>query len=44
MEVNFNKPSIYSIKVQGELGDEWSGRLAGMQITVERKKEANPLA
>ena len=44
MEVNFNKPSIYSIKVQGELGDEWSGRLAGMQITVERKKEDKPIS
>lgn len=44
MEVNFNKPSIYSIKVQGELGEEWSGRLAGMQITIEQNKEGKPIS
>lgn len=43
MDDKFNKPATYVIKVQGELGDEWSSRLAGMQITVERKKEGKPI-
>ena len=38
MVTKFNKPAIYSIKVQGELGDEWASRLGGMQINVKRKK------
>ena len=44
MEVNFNKPAVYIIRVQGELGDEWSGRLGGMQITRERKKGAKTIS
>lgn len=44
MDVKFNKPATYAIKVHGELGDEWSSRLAGMQITVERKKEGKPIS
>lgn len=34
---NFSKSSIYEIKVLGELPEEWSDRLGGMQIVVERK-------
>ena len=44
MEVNFNKPAVYIIRVQGELADEWSGRLGGMQITQERKKGAKTIS
>lgn len=34
---NFNKSCIYEIRVLGELPEEWSDRLGGMQIIVERK-------
>ena len=43
MEVQFNKPAVYIIKVQGEIGDDWSNHLGGMQITVERKKGAKSI-
>jgi hypothetical protein len=44
MEVQFNKPAVYTIRVQGKLGDEWSGRLGGMQITQEEKKGAKTIS
>ncbi len=32
-DLEFGGPAIYRIVVQGLLGEEWSGRLAGMEIT-----------
>ena len=33
-DIEFGGPATYHIVVKGELGDEWSDRLAGMTITV----------
>lgn len=37
------KPASYSINVEGSLGDEWSGRLGGMQITTRPRGERKPV-
>ena len=36
-EFSFTKPAVYKIKIQGDLGEMWSDKLSGMQITVERE-------
>jgi hypothetical protein len=41
--LNNKKPAIYRIRVQGELDESWSGRLQGMQITIVRKNQENPV-
>jgi hypothetical protein len=41
--LNYSKPAVYRIRVQGELDDSWSGRLQGMQITIVRKNQENPV-
>lgn len=43
-EKKLSKPKIYKIKVQGELSADWSDRLAGMQITIERRKNRKPIS
>ena len=42
-EFSFRKPAVYKIIVQGELDESWSGRLAGLQIKVERSKDKKPI-
>jgi hypothetical protein len=32
--IKFENPGVYRIVVQGSLGENWSDRLAGMQITT----------
>jgi len=39
----FSKPAIYKIKVRGELPVEWSDRMGGLQITINRKKKKGPV-
>jgi hypothetical protein len=40
----FSKPAIYKIVVQGEVNDDFSRRLGGMQITIERKSGRSPVS
>ena len=37
-EFRFQTRAMYKIKVQGELKEEWSERLQGMQINVDRSQ------
>ena len=39
-----SKPKIYRIKVLGELSADWSDRLEGMEITIERRKNRKPIS
>ena len=43
-EFQFQKPAMYKIKVQGELKENWSDRLLGMQINVERSQSKKPVS
>lgn len=43
-EFNFTKPAFYKIKVLGDLSEQWSNRLGGMQITVDRSKNHDPVS
>ena len=43
-EFRFQKSAMYKIKVQGELKENWSERLQGMQITVERSRSNIPVS
>jgi hypothetical protein len=38
-----NKFSIFRIKVQGEIPENWSDRLQGMSITVSHSEEDGPV-
>ena len=42
-EIEFGGPATYRIVVKGELGQEWSDRLAGMSITAIEHEGATPL-
>ena len=39
----FDGPAIYSIAVQGWIGEEWSDRLAGMTITAFVPENRDPV-
>ncbi|MCJ7500720.1 hypothetical protein MUP29_10740 [bacterium] len=39
----FEQPGVYRIRVLGELDQEWSGRLGGMSITVQKKEGRTPI-
>lgn len=39
-DIEFGGPATYRIVVKGELGDEWSDRLAGLAITSNRESGA----
>lgn len=39
----FDQPAIYSITVQGSIGEDWCDRLAGMNITVFAPEGGNPV-
>ena len=41
--IKFDKPGTYKVVVQGILGEHWSDRLAGMQITTDNPKAEAPL-
>ena len=41
--IKFEKPGTYKIVVQGVLGDNWSDRLAGMQIATDDPKAEAPV-
>ena len=41
-EIEFGGPAIYRIVVKGDLGQEWSDRLAGMKITTTHGKGESP--
>ena len=43
-EFSFSKAAIYKIRVQGDLNNNWSERLGGMQITVDRQKSRKPVS
>jgi len=43
-EIEFGGPATYRIVVKGELGDEWSDRLAGLAISVSRSETGAPRA
>ncbi len=40
----FSKPAIYKIIVKGELNEDYSMRLGGMQITSEQKRGRYPVS
>ena len=39
---SFRIPTVYKIIIQGEMDENWSDRLGGMQISVTREKEDQP--
>ena len=41
--IKFDRPGTYEIVVQGILGEDWSDRLAGMQITTDDPKTEAPV-
>ena len=41
-EFSFRKPAVYKIIVQGEMDENWSDRLGGMQISVTREEDNQP--
>lgn len=43
-EFRFQKPAMYKIKVHGELKENWSERLQGMQINVDRSQGKKPVS
>jgi hypothetical protein len=42
MSFSFSEPAIYQLKVVGELQQEWSAKLKGMQIIVKKEKTQKP--
>jgi hypothetical protein len=43
-EIEFGGPATYRIVVKGELGEQWSDRLAGMVISLSRSEAGSPRA
>ena len=43
-DIEFGGPATYRIVVKGEMGDEWSDRLAGMAISVTKAETGSPRA
>ena len=43
-DFTFQKSAMYKIKVQGELNENWSERLLGMQISIERSENKKPVS
>ena len=41
-EIEFGGPATYRIVVKGELGQEWSDRLAGLVITTTQQPGESP--
>ncbi len=41
---SIKEPVLYQIKVQGNLGENFSDKLGGMQITVERVEDKIPVS
>lgn len=41
-EIEFGGPATYRIVVKGELGEQWSDRLAGMAISVVETDTGTP--
>ena len=41
-EIEFGGPATYCIVVKGELGQEWSDRLAGLAITSTQREGGSP--
>ena len=41
---SFSSPATYQIKVAGELQNEWSDRLKGMQIIINQEKDKKPVS
>ena len=37
-EFSFSKAAVYKIKVSGDLSENWSERLGGLQINVDRSQ------
>ena len=42
-KINFDKPAIYRICVQGLLDEHWSDRLGGMAIMVRTADDSRPI-
>ena len=43
-EIEFGGTATYRIVVKGELGDEWSDRLAGLEISNSENETGSPRA
>jgi hypothetical protein len=43
-EYSFNNPSIYKIKVFGDMNQKLSERIGGMQLNVERFHKEGPIS
>jgi hypothetical protein len=43
-EFSFKKSAVYKIKVLGDLSESYSGRLGGMQITIDRNVAKEPVS
>jgi hypothetical protein len=42
-DFKFQSPAVYKIKINGAINENWSERLGGMQINVERSKSSEPV-
>lgn len=40
----FSKPAIHQIKVLGEMNQDWADKLQGMQITIDRTADSEPIS
>ena len=43
-EFSFQKPSIYKIKVEGEIQENWSEKFQGLKISVKRSLRGKPVS
>ena len=43
-EFSFQKPSIYKIRVEGEIQENWSEKFQGLKISVKRSLRGKPVS
>ena len=41
---SFLNPAVYKIEVAGDISTSWTEKLGGMQITVQRNKDQEPVS
>ena len=44
IDFSFRKAAIYKIVVQGEIDQEWSDRMIGLQVSVLKRKDKGSIA
>jgi len=41
---SFTKPAVYKIRVLGDISKNWSDKMGGMQINIERSSNLEPVS